>query len=265
MQMCNLHIMPAMFDSILAALARLMVARAVPFSELSERLKGHYLQAAQEAARQQAGGKITDSRLSVLTGLQRRDIARLRAFQRKEPRPNPLSRLVSLWQSHPEYRENGLPRALPRNGPAPSFETLAREIRQDIHPRTILDSLQAAGTVEVGDTITLVETAYIPQSGSDEQLAYLSENTGDHLMAAVENIHTDAPPHFERAVHYTGLTPEQIAELDAQFRKGQMELLNGLNARANAMKTTGTSSGSGPGRFRFRAGAYFYSKDEGDT
>ena len=52
-------------DHILAPLARLLVARGIPFGDLTERLKGHYVQAASE----QSDGKITDSRLSVMTGL----------------------------------------------------------------------------------------------------------------------------------------------------------------------------------------------------
>ncbi|MGH1412693.1 MAG: DUF6502 family protein [Pelagimonas sp.] len=254
--MCNLHIMPAMFDSILAALARLMVARGVAFSELSERLKGHYVQAAQEqAAREKIGGKITDSRLSVMTGLQRRDIARLRAFERKAPRANPLSRLVAKWQSDPDLTQNGLPIALPRNGPAPSFEALARDIRQDIHPRTMLDTLQAAGTVAVGQDITLIEAAYVPLRGSDEQMSYLSENTGDHLMAACENVLGADPAHFERAVHYTGLTQTQIDALDTAYQTGQTALLTDLNTQASAMKAQNDNTGT----HRFRAGAYFFS------
>ncbi len=248
--------MASMFDSLLAALARLMVARGVPFAELAERLKGHYVRAAQDQARRDSNsGKVTDSRLSVLTGLQRRDIARLRAFDHKPVRATPLSRLVATWQSDPEYTRDGLPIPLPRTGPAPSFEALARDIRQDIHPRTMLDTLSAAGTVTVNDHVTLVETAYVPLSGSDEQLSYLSDNTGDHLMAACDNVQGLTPAHFERAVHYTGLTADQVEELDVAFREKQAKLLTQVNAHAARLKATAPDGAS----HRFRAGAYMYS------
>lgn len=244
--------MPKTFDSLLAALARLMIARGVPFFELSERLKGHYIRAAQD----QSVGKITDSRLSVMTGLQRRDIARLRAFEAKPARSNPLSRLVALWQSQAEYcGENG-PKPLPRNGPAPSFESLARDVRQDVHPRTMLDTLEAAGTVAIGADgyVVLKQKAYVPLGGSDEQLAYLSDNTGDHILAACENVQGTSPSHFERAVHYTGLTPKQVATLASEFEAGQMALLTDINAKASAMKANAPEGANQ----RFRAGAYFY-------
>jgi hypothetical protein len=172
-----------------------------PFGDLTERLKGHYVQAASE----QSDGKITDSRLSVMTGLQRRDIARLRAFEHKAPKPNPLTRLVALWQAHPDYSHKGKAKPLPRTGDAPSFESLAREVRQDVHPRAMLDTLFAAGTVKLDqDTVALAQTAYVPLAGSEEQLDYLAENVGDHLAAAAENVLGPHPRHFERAAHYTG-------------------------------------------------------------
>ncbi|WP_299926145.1 DUF6502 family protein [uncultured Pelagimonas sp.] len=247
--------MSSMFDSLLAALARLMVARGVPFADLAERLKGHYVRAAQDqASRDSSSGKVTDSRLSVLTGLQRRDIARLRAFEHKPARANPLSRLVATWQSDPTYSKDGQPIPLPRTGPPPSFEALARHIRQDIHPRTMLDTLSAAGTVAVNDHVTLVDTAYVPLSGSDEQLAYLSDNTGDHLMAACENVQGATPAHFERAVHYTGLTADQVTDLDIAFRDGQAKLLTQINAQAARLKAAAPKGAN----HRFRAGTYLY-------
>ena len=33
------------------------------------------------------------------------------------------------------------PRALPRVGPAPSFESLAQEVTRDVHPRALLEEL----------------------------------------------------------------------------------------------------------------------------
>ena len=102
--MCKLHIMTHALDHLLAPLARLLVARGVLFSDLTEQLKLQYVRAAEAGAEARA----TDSRLSVMTGLQRRDIARLRADQsgtEGPARPNHLSRLVALWQALPDYRD----------------------------------------------------------------------------------------------------------------------------------------------------------------
>lgn len=256
--MCILHIMINLLDPLFAAFARLTVARGILFPDLIERLKLHYI----DAAKDMTDGKITDSRLSVLTGLQRRDIVRLREISPKGQKPNHLSRLVALWQTEPMYSSSGKPNDLPKNGPEPSFEALARIVRRDVHPRTMLDTLVATGTVAVNEdqTVRLAQTSYQPLSGSEDQLAYLAQNLGDHLNAATDNVLGHTPPHFERAVHYTKLTPEQVKELKADYNAGQMTLFETLSKKAAAMKKLPSKDAQD----RFRAGGYFYHTGEGD-
>jgi hypothetical protein len=242
------------FDALFAPIARLLVARGLPFPDLVERMKLHYVQ----AALAQAGDRTTDSRVSVLTGLQRRDIVRLRGEDVKDRRPNHLARLVALWQTGPGQ---GAP--LPRSGPEPSFEALAQTVRRDVHPRTMLDTLVAAGTValsEDGQEVRLVQSSYQPLAGSDDQLAYLARNLGDHAQAAAENVQGATPPHFERAVHYSGLTEAQVQQLSEEFAKGEMALFQNLSQTAARMKAKNAE----PGRQRFRAGGYFYRTEETD-
>ena len=251
----NVHIAHVLMilDSLLAPLARLLVARGVLFPDFAERMRAHYVAAAEKQA-----GKATDSRLSVLTGLQRREVTRLRGFVPRDERPNHLARLVALWQTDPAWSKQGVPLILPRNGPAPSFEALAWSVRRDVHPRTMLDALTASGTVEVsGEGVRLVKASYQPLAGSEDQLAYLARNLGDHLGTATGNVLAKGPPQFERAVHYGGLTGEQVAELEACHAKGQMALFQDLSRRAAAMKADGAG-----GDRRFRAGAYFHQTED---
>ena len=263
--MCNMHIfnrscsvkrnvqkahMLGILDPFLAALARLLVARGVLFPDFADRMKAHFVAAAEQQ------GKATDSRLSVLTGLQRRDIVRLRGALPRDQRPNHLSRLVALWQTDPLF--GGGP--LPRSGDVPSFEALARMVRKDVHPRTMLDTLLASGTValeEGGQQVRLVQASYQPLAGSEDQLAYLSRNLGDHMTAATANVLGQTPPHFERAVHYSDLTEAEVAELRSMHHKGQMALFQALSATASAMKRN-----DGRGSWRFRAGAWFLGSRE---
>jgi Family of unknown function (DUF6502) len=234
-------------DALLAPLARLLVARGVSFAVATRHLKRHYVQAALTLA----GKNTTDSRLSVMTGLQRRDVVALRdAAVDEAPGINHAARLVARWLAV----HQGQP--LPRKGDV-SFDTLAQSIRRDVHPKTILDQLLAAGTVTLAPdgTVSLTSGAHQPTPGSAEQLAYLATNAGDFLNAAVTNTLSADPPHFERAVHYNQLSPAAIATLNAAFCKGQMALLHEINAQAAALQATH------PGTARFRAGGYFYRQD----
>ena len=246
-----------LLDALLAPTARILVARGIMFPEFMERMKSHYIAAAQTQTKAEAS-KATDSRLSVMTGLQRRDIARLKDQKLKEKRIHHLSRLVALWQTENGYSKDGQAAPIPKSGDAPSFEALAQIVHRDVHPRTMLDALEAAGTVALaGDTVTLLEKSYQPQAGTDDQIAYLARNVGDHATAATENVLGRDPPHFERSVHYTKLTKEQIAELEVDFSSAEMALFEEMSKKPTAMKRVGK------GTHRFRAGSYFYNGEDG--
>ncbi len=231
--------MKTVLSHLLRPLARLAIAKGVRFTDMAEHLKRAYV----EAAVIETKPKAPMSRISVMTGLQRRDIARLLAAPAPPaPRPDALAKLVAQWLA----RFEGAP--LPHHGAA-SFDTLAREIRRDVHPRSLLDELVSAGTVEVAaGKVRLLKTAHVPLQGSEAQIDYLGKNVGDHLAVAVGNVLGD-PPAFERAVHYNGLSAEAVQELEALWQAEMERVLQRLNARALALQDQGP--------MRFRAGGYF--------
>jgi Family of unknown function (DUF6502) len=245
--------MPRFLDTILAPLARLLVRRGVLIGQATERLKLHYLRAAQGMA----GNRPTDSRISVITGLQRREVVRLAALPDGAPadrKINHLSRLVQVWQSDPRFGGRDLDRA----GSEGSFEALALGIRRDVHPRTMIEQLREAGTVAVTSEgrLRLLQSSYQPLAGSEAQLDYFADNAGDFLTAATENILSETAPFFERAAHFNQLSPEAVAKLAGDFQKGQMALLQKIAAEASELQK------QSPGTHRFRAGGYFYFTDE---
>ena len=56
------------------------------------------------------------------------------------------------------------------------------------------------------------------------------------------------------ALHYDGLTADQIAELEADYRQAEMDTLERLSQKAADMKRQDR------GAYRFRAGGYVFSK-----
>jgi len=237
-------------DPILRSLARLAIRKGWLFPMLETRLRLAYL----AAAREEAGPKTTDSKISVLTGLQRRDIARLR----NEPdtplaHRQPLAEIIAHWRSHPDYDPEGIPAV----GEGASFATVARDIRQDVHPRTFLDVLIETGAVsELDGQVRLLSDTYQPLPGSDDQMAYLGDNIGDHLSTAVSNV-VDKTNAYDMAVHYTGLSADAVSTLDAHFRPRMTALLQDMDAMARDLPHTDD------GPYRFRAGGYFFDNSKG--
>ncbi|MCE2748237.1 MAG: DUF6502 family protein [Rhodobacter sp.] len=207
-----------------------------------------------EAAVALCGGAATDSKVSIVTGLQRRDIARLR--RETAPSQNqrqPLAEIIARWSNDPDHD----PKGIPVNGDGASFATLARGIRKDVHPRTFLDVLIENGAVtEIDGRVILNTRSYQPLAGSDDQLAYLADNVGDHLASAVSNV-VDGARNYDMGVHYRGLSAKAIKDLETQFRTRMSQTLNELDTMARAMP----AAEDGP--YRFRAGGYFF--DDVDT
>ena len=206
-----------------------------------------------DAALDLNGTNATDSKLSIQTGLQRRDVARLRKDDNPtvaSPR-HPLAEIISLWQADPQYATE----ALPLRGAA-GFDSLARSVRKDVHPRTFLDELMAIGAVaRDGDQLTLRHRTYRPSAGTDAQLDYLAANAGDHLSAAVRNV-TEGADLPEAAVHFDGLSADAVRLLRAQWAEKSLALLHEIEALARALPQTDN------GTCRFRAGIYFHDTTE---
>lgn len=260
---------------ILRPLVRAMIARGLTYPELSERLKGLYVETC--ALHFRLGGKrLTDSRVSLLTGLQRKDVRALRARLETAPEAigtagaGPLPRVVARWLAGPPYAAAaGAPESLPRSAAAgPSFETLVAEVSRDIHPRTVLDELLRLGLASLdpdADRVTLAATAYLPRRDEAALIGYYGANLGDHAEAAAANL-LAAPepgPYFERAVHYNQLTPAALDELEDLARRLQGEALAELNARALALQRRDAGDPAAVGRFR--CGAFVYRSRPGEA
>lgn len=259
--------MPNAFQSALARilrpLARAMISRGVRFPDASEMLKRAFVSAA-ERDFQLNGKRLTDSRVSLLTGLQRRDV---RAFREGEPEAHSqgagqLPRVIARWLADEIYQnEHGAPAALPRVGPSPSFESLANDVSRDLHPRTVLDELARLGAVawdEKTDLVTLVRDAFTPSEDEAALLNYFGANLGDHAEAATVNL-SAAPksgPFFERAVHYNQLSEESARALERMARELQTEALKTINAEALRLQNADAEGGGGT--YRFRCGAYIF-------
>ena len=191
-----------------------------------------------------------------MTGLQRKDIKGLRV-RREEAAPHgagPLPRVVAAWQA----AGGGV---LDRAG----FEEIVRGVSQDIHPRTVLDELRRLEMIEAQDgAIRLVTEAFVPRRDEAALMGYLGNNLGDHAAAAVANAEAmpEPGPFFERAVHYNGLSPAALDELEQLSRRLHGEALATINARAKALQDRDRGRGGATGRFR--CGAFVYREDPCD-
>ena len=258
---------------VLRPLVRLMVSRGVTYPYLGELLKGLFVDVADKEFR--IGSKApTDSRVSLVTGVHRKDVSRLRQAldSSAETVPSVVSlgaQLVAVWMGSGRYLdEAGKPRPLPRfisEGGDLSFEALVASVNSDIRSRVVLDEWLRLGVVRFDDErrVCLNAEAFVPAEGFDEKAFYLGHNLHDHAAAAAHNLQGGKPPFLERSVHYDGLTPETIALLARQSEELGMKALLAVNKSAMAAEETDavqTAVADPLPRQRMTFGIYFYAE-----
>ena len=216
---------------LLAPLVRLLIVNGVAYPQFAQALKRVFI----EAARAELEGsqtRVTDSALSLLSGVHRKDV---RALGGADEMPAASVRALSFatqvftrWMHDPEYRDElGQPRVLllrTRDEAGASFEKLVRAVSKDFHARSVLDELVRLGLVEIrGDHARVVAEAFIPAEGLAEAAYYVSANVHDHLAASAANlaqiINRRRPPFLEHAVFADDISEHSAAELQALARR----------------------------------------------
>ena len=250
---------------LLRPLVRLLLRHQVTYPFLANLLKSVYVELADEEFG--IPGKIqTISRTSLLTGIHRKDVKRLRE---EEPDDDAAPATVSLgaqlvlrWTASPEYLDaNGRPRELPRlagEGRGPSFDSLVASVSTDIRPRAVLDEWLRLGIARVSaeDQVSLVVDAFVPETGFDEKAYYFGRNLHDHIATAAHNLSGEGGPLLERSVYYAGLTPEAVDELAALSERTGMEALQAVNRRALELQEGVSGQPDADRRMNF--GVYFF-------
>lgn len=257
---------------VLSPVVRVMLAHEITLPMAIELLKRVFVEVAERDFRLDNKAS-TDSRISLITGVHRKDVKRLRELPHVAtnlpPKISLSAQIVATWiTGAPWLDENGQPRPLPRlaRGGDASFETLVAGISQDIRPRSVLDEWLRLGVVSINDAdeVVLVSNAFVPKAGVEEKLAYYGHNLGDHAAAAADNVLTTTSPWFERSVHHDSLSEAQVEQLRIRAAKLGMQALTQLHTLAEQSTDNDDAnpgqSGSGSNK-RFTCGVYFYSTD----
>jgi Family of unknown function (DUF6502) len=211
----------------------------------------------------------TDSRISLISGVHRKDVKRLRDHQPDldEVMPDNVSvgsQLVALWNANPKYlNEIGMPKPLSRfaaDNPDESFEGLVRSLTTDIHPRAVLDEWLRLGIAIIDEEnfVHLTTDMFIPQAGFEEKAFYFGHNLHDHAQAAVSNVIGQQPSFFERCVHYDELSLSSVDAIEEFAKKHSMKVLRGVNKVADVSAFGDKKAANA--KMRMTYGVYFYAE-----
>jgi Family of unknown function (DUF6502) len=247
---------------VLRPIARLLIAGGVPIQAASESLKRAYVEAAHRHFGKEAG---TDSRLSLLTGINRKEVRRLTTPVADEWGPESVTSFASAvhtaWTLRRQWRgRDGQPRVLPMRGKG-SFDVLVKGVTRDLRPASVLAELVRLGYAQVGedDTVRAVGDAFLSQREFADRLGPLAENLQDHADAAVSNVLGTSPPFLERTLFADELSQESAKALQEEARAKWKRVHDELIVRADALEAEDKRLGRHAGT-RIRIGVYVYSE-----
>jgi len=253
---------------VLRPMVKLMLARGITYPYLTDLLKALFVDVADKDFRLDEK-QPTDSRVSLVSGVHRKEVNRLRQEMASDAEivPSVVSlgaQLVAVWLGSAQYLdENNQPKPLARfvsEGGDMSFEALVAGVNSDIRPRVVLDEWLRLGVVHYDEQhrVCLNVAAFIPAEGFDEKAFYFGHNLHDHAAAAAHNLLGVGKPFIERTVHYDALSADSVAALAEHSGRVGMEALLAINKSAMALETADASDTAPRQRMTF--GIYFYAE-----
>ena len=261
----------AAVTNILRPLVRLLLRNGIPYGTFSDIAKRVYVEVATEEFCI-PGRKQSKSRVSILTGLSRKEVLRVRRLPAPEDlgagaRYNRAARVIAGWVRDRRFRDGtGNPAELSFGGGAASFRNLVKTYSGDAPARAVLDELLRVGAVQRMPTgkIRLLERSYIPKTGEIDKIGILGVDASDLIATIDHNIRQPDAPFFQRKVSYDNLPMEALPELGRKAAARGQSLLESMDRWMSRRDRDVTPDAPGTGRKRAGIGIYFFQEDYGE-
>jgi len=254
--------------TLIRPLVRLLLRNGIPYRTFSDIAKSVYVDVATKEFGI-PGRKQSKSRVSVITGLSRKEVLRVARLPSPDnlgavERYNRASRVMAGWVRDPRFNPgSGKPLELPFDGDAICFRELVRRYSGDAPARAVLDELLRVGTVErtQDGKIRLLERSYIPKTGEIEKIGILGVDTADLIATIEHNIHRSDDLFFQRKVCYDNLPSEALPGLKKMAGERSQALLENLDRWMSERDRDVNPRVPGTGRKRAGVGIYYFQED----
>ena len=200
-------------------MARFCVKHGLHIQEAGETLKRAFEKAARDHFREH-GEKMNVSRLSVCTGLQRKDIIRLQQEadtqdQAVSTQDNLLCRIATRWSEQEKYKKKELEA---QGAGEPSFAQLVLEESSDLHSGTLLFRMQQLGMVKITSSgkIKLLRATLPTLPAPKTALNNLSLELRDHIASVEHNLSSTSLKNHHAYTVFDAI-PESVVPVVSKF------------------------------------------------
>ena len=253
---------------ILRPLIQILLKNGVSYGTFSDIAKWVYV----ETASREFGiksRKPSISRISVLTGLSRKEVKRVKEL----PVPadiefaeqyNRAARVIAAWRREADFSDpEGNPMVLPISGEGSTFAELVRKFSGDLPHRAILDELVDAGIVEVtaDNCVRLRNRSYIPGRDQGMKFHILGTDVSNLISTISHNLSADEPQRFyQRKVSYDNLPREILPVFHSMAALASQKLLEDLDKYLAANDRDANPEIEGSGRYNAGLGIFYFEK-----
>lgn len=273
---------PGLKDQFAAAIRRMLrpvirqlVAYGVTYPALDQMIRELYVETAEHDFAL-PHKRLTDSRVALMTGLNRKEIARLRHGPRTEKpevevEDTAVTRVIGRWMGGPPFSDaRGRARPLPyedRRKRTATFSRLVKERGIDVPVRSVLDELIRTGVAEIDDAgnVHLKQEANVPAGDLEGKLTLLSSDPGELFSTIVHNVEQPDDPWLQRKVVYDNIGSDALEELRRASRATGEEFIRKSNVLLSSQDRDRSPDAPGGNRSRVVLGVYYYEETEEDS
>ncbi|NNF17857.1 MAG: hypothetical protein HKN70_14025 [Gammaproteobacteria bacterium] len=182
-----------------------------------------------------SGRPTNISRVSILTGISRKEVKRQRDLLREKASPTPAkttdaTRLLSGWHQDPEFTDAaGVPSVLPLTGEFPTFSDLFGRYGGDTPEQTMLRELNKAGAISLDKQrrVQAKSRYFMPAMMSDSNIRLFGMHLGSHAQTLKNNIAKGAgtAPRFEGIAIDDRIHGKHVGEFNAYLEERGQKFL----------------------------------------
>jgi Family of unknown function (DUF6502) len=252
---------------LLRPLVRLLLHHSVPYETFADLARWVYVDVADKEF-SLPNKKQTASRISVITGLNRKEVARLQEMTVEDNTSaiasfNRAEKVVTAWlHDYPKADSPTRTAPLPLEGER-SFAALVKRYSGDMPVRAVLDELLRVGVVkklENGEIELVSKGTIVPDAENRHSLLTLFGEDSADFIAAISNNVMAAPEDklFQRKAWSDNIPVEALSIMrDLAKQHGQVALENFADQLSRFDRDV-TPNSEGSGRARAVLGVYYY-------
>lgn len=221
---------------VLDPLLDLMFEVGITVQEFNSLIRSRAVQIAGKRLKR-AGSKNSKSRVAIITGLPRSEVAKLSQHRGSRRRANvgqqPARRILSAWFSDPMFLDvSGEPAILPIFGKRRSFERLVTKHTAGMPVRAMLDELTQLGAIAhlANQRVSVKTRVPISVGFTANAIEAAGERCNDLLGTLIRNLRRTQKPVFVATSLIGDADPEMLPVVRREIAEQGENLINGASS-----------------------------------